>query len=198
MIVGVLGGIGSGKTLVAAELVKHGGYLITGDALGHEALRQPDIKEKVLRRWGRDLLDAEGEIQRRSLAHKVFADPKELRALEGLVFPWIGKRIKEEIAKARSAATAPLIVLDAAVMMEAGWDKNCDRVIFVDAPRAVRLERLRTQRGWSAEEVLARENSQLPADDKRRRADAVIDNAATPAQVGEQVRTLLRQWGIVH
>src|SRR5262249_48741446 len=115
MIVGVLGGIGSGKSLVAAELVKNGGYLIKGDALGHEALRQPDIKEKVLRRWGRELLDAEGEIQRRSLAHKVFADPKELRALEGLVFPWIAKRIKEEIAKAQSAATAPLIVLDAAV-----------------------------------------------------------------------------------
>ena len=86
MIVGIVGGIGSGKSLVAGELVKHGGCLIAGDMLGHEALRQPDIKEKVIERWGRDLLEG-GEIQRRRLAQKVFADPKELRALESLVFP---------------------------------------------------------------------------------------------------------------
>jgi dephospho-CoA kinase len=197
MIVGIVGGIGSGKSLVAGELVKHGGYLIAGDALGHEALRQPHIKQQVVERWGREVLDEEGEIKRRCLGHKVFADPEALRALEALVFPWIGTRIREEIARARLGTALPMIVLDAAVMMEAGWDKNCDRVIFVDAPREARLQRLLAQRGWSAEEVLARERSQLPVDDKRRRADAVIDNSQAPAQVAEQVETLLRQWRIV-
>src|SRR5438309_2232365 len=96
-IVGIVGGIGSGKSVVAGELVKQGGYLIAGDLLGHEALRQPDIKEKVVQRWGRDLLDGQGEIQRRRLGHKVFVDPAELRALEAMVFPWIGRRIREEI-----------------------------------------------------------------------------------------------------
>ena len=68
-IVGIIGGIGSGKSLVAGELVKHGGYLIAGDELGHEALRQDEIKDKVVKRWGRDLLvDEQGEIQRRLLA----------------------------------------------------------------------------------------------------------------------------------
>ena len=120
-ILGVIGGIGSGKSLVAGELVKHGGYLIAGDALGHEALRQVDIKDKVLRRFGRDLVDETGEIQRRRLGRKIFADARERRALEDLVFPWIGRRMAEEIAKARLDPAVRLIVVDAAVMMEAGW-----------------------------------------------------------------------------
>jgi dephospho-CoA kinase len=193
MIVGIIGGIGSGKSLVASELVKRGGYLIAGDALGHEALQRPDIKEEVIKRWGRDVLDERGDIQRRRLSHKVFANTKELRALEALVFPQIGKRIWEEIAKARLAGSG-LIVLDAAVMMEAGWDKNCDKVIFVDAPCAMRLQRLLDKRGWSAEEVLARESAQLPLEDKRRRADAVIDNSEAATRVAEQVEKLLQEW----
>src|SRR5438132_14343502 len=101
MILGIVGGIGSGKSLVADELVQMGGTLIAADKLGHEALRQADIKDKVIERWGRELLDEKGEIQRRVLGRIVFADAKELRALEALVFPYIGKRIQEEIAKAR-------------------------------------------------------------------------------------------------
>jgi dephospho-CoA kinase len=195
-IVGIIGGIGSGKSLVADEIVRHGGWLITGDALGHEALRQPDIKEHVVKRWGRELLDEHGEIQRRQLGHKVFRDAKELRALEALVFPWIGRRMTEEIAKAREQA-APLIVVDAAVMMEAGWDKNCDRVIFVEVPREGRLARLKDKRGWSERDLIERENSQLPLGDKRRRADAVIDNSSTPDQLARRVDALLREWKII-
>src|ERR1700730_19219402 len=90
-VIGIIGGIGSGKSLVAGELVKHGGYLIAGDALGHEALRQADIKDQVLRRFGRDLVDETGEIQRRRLGRKVFADARERRGLEGLGFPWSGR-----------------------------------------------------------------------------------------------------------
>ena len=85
---------------VADELVKQGGHLITADKLGHEALRQVDIREKVIERWGRELLDATGEIQRRALGRIVFADAAELRELEAMVFPFIGKRIHEEIARA--------------------------------------------------------------------------------------------------
>jgi dephospho-CoA kinase len=195
-IVGIIGGIGSGKSLVADELVRHGGWLITGDALGHEALRQSAIKEQVVKRWGRELLDEQGEIQRRLLGHKVFPDAKELRTLEVLVFPWIGRRMTEEIAKAREQA-APLIVVDAAVMMEAGWDKNCDRLIFVEAPRAARLARLKDKRGWSERDLTERENSQLPLGDKRRRADEVIDNSGTPDQLARRVDALLREWKII-
>src|SRR5262245_62036856 len=123
-IVGIVGGIGSGKSAVAADLVRHGGYLISGDALGHEALRQPEIKDKVCERFGREILDETGQIQRRRLGQRAFAHSDALRALEALVFPWISRRIGEEIAKARQHEEVRIIVLDAAVMMEAGWDKN--------------------------------------------------------------------------
>jgi len=196
-IIGIVGGIGSGKSLVADELVKHGAYLISGDAIGHEALRQPDIKEKVVQRWGRDLLDDKGEIQRRRLGQRVFADANELRALEALVFPWIGRRIKEEIAKAVSSPEIKMIAVDAAVMMEAGWDKNCERIIFVDAPREQRLQRLLNKRGWTEKEVQDREGSQLSVEEKRRRAHAVIENSGTPAQLAVKVRQLLREWKTV-
>ncbi len=159
-VLGIIGGIGSGKSRVAEEFVKHGGWLITGDALGHEALRQPAIREEVVKRWGLDLLDSNGAIERRRLAHIVFRDPKALRALEGLVFPWIGRRIWEEIAKARDRGV-PFIVLDAAVMVEAGWDKNCEHVIFVEAPREAApgtprgKTRLERERPGGAREVSA-------------------------------------------
>ena len=195
-IVGIIGGIGSGKSLVAEALAMHGGWLIAGDELGHEALREPDIKEKVIERWGQELLDERGEIQRPLLGTRVFGDPKELRALEQMVFPWIGRRIWEEIAKAR-VRQARLIVLDAAVMMEAGWDKNCDRVVFVEAPRDARLARLKEKRGWSERDLHERESVQLPLADKRRRADAVIDNTGTPEQLTVRLDALLRQWRMI-
>jgi dephospho-CoA kinase len=196
-IVGIVGGIGSGKSALADELVKLGGHLITADKLGHEALRQVDIREKVIERWGRELLDATGEIQRRALGRIVFADAAELRELEAMVFPFIGKRIHEEIARANQDSWARFVILDAAIMMEAGWDKNCSRVIFVDTPKEIRLERLRRQRRWTAEELDSRENAQMAVEEKRRRADAIIDNSGGPEKARSQLQTLLRAWNIV-
>src|SRR5688572_19081845 len=86
-ILGVVGGIGSGKSFVAAELTRYGGRLIDADALGHEALRDDAIKKQVVARWGKDVLGADGEIQRRPLGRLVFANPAELKALEAMVFP---------------------------------------------------------------------------------------------------------------
>jgi dephospho-CoA kinase len=195
-IIGLIGGIGSGKSLVAAELVKHGGVLISGDRLGHEALRQPEIRSQLVARWGEAILDASGEIDRKRVAGIVFANPAERAALEATVHPYIRRRIREEIAKARQHPEVHLIVLDAAIMLEAGWHGVCDHLLFIDSPREIRLERLRQQRGWSAGEVEERENAQMPLAEKRRHADAVIDNAAGPEAVLAQVEHLLQRWGL--
>lgn len=187
-ILGLIGGIGSGKSLVAREFAKHGGYLISGDALGHEALRRDDIKRLIVSRWGAAVLNEAGEIQRAKVAAIVFADHKELRALEAMVFPVIGMRIREEIAK---AGQAPFVIVDAAVMVEAGWDKNCDHIVFVDAPEDVRLRRMLKDRGWTEAEVRAREKAQLPVEEKRRRADFIVDNSGTMDDVAPQVTRIL-------
>src|SRR5688500_10725851 len=116
-VLGIVGGIGSGKSLVAKLLSERGGWLVNADALGHEALRDPDIKRRVIARFGAHMLDEREEIVRKQLGKKVFADRRELRALEALVFPFIKQRILEEIARGKAEPTAKFIVLDAAVML---------------------------------------------------------------------------------
>jgi dephospho-CoA kinase len=195
-ILGIIGGIGSGKTLVAAELAKHGGFLISGDRLGHEALLEPDLKELVLRRFGQDIADEQSSIDRRKLGARVFADRHELRALEDLVFPFIERRIGEEISLARQNVDVAFVVLDAAVMLEAGWGRVCDKLIFVDAPRHVRLERLERKHGWTDTEVAARERVQMDLSVKKARADLVIDNCQSVAAVQEQTLAILQRLGL--
>ncbi len=181
---------------MAEELVRHGGCLISGDQLGHEALRQPDIRDRVSCRFGPQVVKDNGDIDRGNLGEMVFANQSERRALEELVFHWIERRMAEEIAAAREVAEVRLIVVDAAVLLEAGWDRFCDTILFVDAPQALRLQRVAQQRGWSEKEVAAREQAQWPLPVKRARADYVVDNAGPPSQLRPQLETLLQQWGV--
>jgi dephospho-CoA kinase len=194
LVVGLIGGIGSGKSAVAEDLARRGAVVIRADQLGHEALRQPEVSDAVVRRWGREVLDEQGSVDRKKLAAIVFGDPAQRRALEELVHPWIGRRIEEEIARARTRPDVPLIVLDAAVMVEAGWVRACDRVVFVDADEDVRRERL-TRRGWAGDELARREAAQLPLTEKRHCADHVLDNSTTLEHLRRQVDELLCRWG---
>jgi dephospho-CoA kinase len=196
-VIGLIGGVGSGKSLAAVEFAKYGGRIVSGDAFGHEALRRPEIKEQVVRRWGREILNDQGEVDRGKLGAIVFADSKERKTLEGLVFPWIEKRIEEEIARAIDDPPVKFTVLDAAIMLEAGWAKRCDQIVFVDTPREERLRRLGEQRGWTAQQVEEREKAQWPLNEKQMRASAVLDNSGSPETLAQQVRKLVAQWGIL-
>jgi dephospho-CoA kinase len=194
LVVGLIGGIGSGKSLVASCFARLGARVIDADALGHEALRQPEIRDRIVQRWGQGILNDAGEIARRKLAAIVFADAAERQALERLVFPWIERRIREELHRARRDPQVRVAVLDAAILLETGWDRHCDVIVFVDAPLEQRLERLTTKRGWTIKEVEARENAQLPIPEKRSRADVVVGNDASPDQTCIQVERLWAQW----
>src|SRR5262249_42900576 len=141
-------------------------------------------------------LDEKGEVNRRKLGMIVFADSRERKVLETLVFPWIERRINEEIAQAQGDPSVKFVVLDAAIMLEAGWAGACGRLVFVDAPREQRLQRLAEERGWSAQGVEKREGSQWPLSEKQKRADWILDNSGSPEELSRQVRELLKQWGI--
>ncbi len=195
-IIGLIGGMGSGKSRVADEFACRGARVIPADQLGHEALRRPEIRDQAVKRWGHGILDAYGEIDRRALGRIVFADPAERKALEALSFPWIERRFREEIAEAEADPKVVLIVLDAAILLEAGWDRWCAKLVYVHTPRSVRLERLAAQRGWSAKEVEVRETAQLSLTEKVSRADAAVDNSGSLEQTARQVDNLLRQWGM--
>jgi dephospho-CoA kinase len=197
-VIGLVGGIGAGKTAAAAALAARGGVVVNADALGHEALEQPEIRRQVLDRWGGrgNLQKPDGRLDRRAIAGIVFADDAERVALEGMVFPYIGRRALEEIAKAQTDPAARFVVVDAAVMLEAGWDDACDRLVYVDAPPEVRLARVLARSGWSASDLAAREAAQWPAAEKLKRAAAVIVNDGGLDQLQRQVDRLLREWGI--
>jgi dephospho-CoA kinase len=192
-VIGLVGGIGSGKSRVSAALARHGGLVISGDAVGHEALTDPALKERIVARWGPDMLGPNGQIDRAKLGAVVFADPAARRELEAIVQPWIGERLRAEIEKAQADPAVSFVVLDAAVMLEAGWGAAVDLLIYVHAPRAVRLARADEQRGWSAAEVAARERAQLPLTEKAARADVAVDNSGPPEQLEPQLDRVLER-----
>ena len=196
LVVGLIGGIGSGKSQVAAAFARHGACVIAGDQLGQAALRDPDIRARVVSRWGNGVLDEGGDIDRRRLGAIVFADASERKALEAITHPWIRRRILADMKEAQADARVPLIVLDAAIMLEAGWNDVCDRLVYIEAPRGVRLQRVARQRGWSEMEVSARERAQLPLTEKVVRADHVVDNSSSLDHLHRQVDDLLQLWGL--
>ncbi|MGC4003855.1 MAG: dephospho-CoA kinase [Pirellulales bacterium] len=169
-VVGLLGGIASGKSHVARLLVARGAVWLNADEAGHDVLREPDVKRLLVERWGPTILDESGEVDRRMVAAIVFAKTpsgaNELAWLESVSHPRIRAKLEQRIAKLRNGPT-PVAVLDAPVMLKSGWDRLCDLVIFVNAREDVRLERA-IKRGWTAEEFAAREASQEPLSVKRR------------------------------
>jgi dephospho-CoA kinase len=197
-VVGLVGGIGAGKSSVAGALARNGGRVVAGDPLGHEALEQKDILDRIADAFARrDILTADGKVDRKKLGRVVFPSPVERSRLEHLVHPYIEERIREEIDKAQADPAARFVVLDAAVMLEAGWDDVCDKLIYVDAPRSVRLARVKAQRGWTETELTNREAVQMPAEKKKERADAVIDNGGPPDATSVQVDELVKRWKLV-
>lgn len=193
-VIGVVGGIGAGKSTAAAALARRGGVVVDADALGHR-LELPEVKERLVGRWGPRVLRPDGTADRRTIAGIVFADPAERRALEGLVFPHIRRLAEGRIAAANADPAARFVVLDAAVLLEAGWDGVCDKLVYVDAPRAVRLARLAARSGWAEPEVAAREAAQLAEAEKRGRADAVLVNDGPPDRLDAQIDQMLAGWG---
>jgi dephospho-CoA kinase len=189
LVIGLLGGVASGKSLVSRQFEQLGAGILDADRAGHEALLLPHVEAAARARWGDGILGPDGHIDRRRLAAIVFANGPEAagerKYLEKLTHPEIGRRLARQ-ARAMEAAGRPAAVLDAALLIEAGWDKLCQKFAYVDAPVAVRRGRAQS-RGWSEEEFAAREGAQESLDSKRRRADVTIDNSGSPAHTQAQV-----------
>jgi dephospho-CoA kinase len=200
-VIGIVGGIGSGKSAVAKWVAGQANVdVIDADILGHDALRDAAVKDALCRRFGTEILVETGEINRSALARQVFGpDPSHRearRALEQIVHPEIGRRISQRINQA-AADGHTAVLLDAAVMLEAGWNSKCDLVVFVDCPERLRLERVHAHRGWSEDELRRREASQLSLADKRREADLIVVNDNQIEQAGRQLLDSLQQQGLL-
>ena len=183
LVVGLCGAVGAGKSAVAHVLRELGATVIDADSIAHEVLDEPETTQAVTRRWGRQVLDARGRIDRAKLGAEVFDTPEERKDLERLVHPRVRARMLKQIEEARknqgtqSGIVSPcLIVIDAPLLLEAELETWCDHVVFVDAPREARLARLNRHHGWDEATVQKREAAQLAPEEKRRRSDYVIEN----------------------
>jgi dephospho-CoA kinase len=189
LIIGLVGGIASGKSAVAAALARRGAVVFNADHFGHEVLREPAIRDELVKRWGRSVHEADGQISRPAVAARVFGNSPEAAAdrhfLEQLTHPRIRQRILDEIRRLPDQSV-PAAVIDAALLFESGWNEVCQTVAFVDAPLEARRQRARL-RGWSDEELSRREAAQLPIDEKRRLADYVIENSGSLTDLEQQV-----------
>jgi dephospho-CoA kinase len=193
-VVGLVGAIGAGKSTVGKLLAARGGHVIDADSLGHDALRQPDVIAALVSRWGEGIRRPDGSLDRREIGRIVFGNPDERNALEATVFPYIGRRTHDEIAAAQANPAAAFVVLDAAVLLEAGWGDMLDKLLYVDAPREKRVQRLAARSGWDAAELDAREAAQWPAERKKGLADAVLVNDADAGELARRVARLVRDW----
>jgi dephospho-CoA kinase len=188
-IIGILGGIASGKSLVTRQFAQLGAGVLDADQMGHEVLQLPHIEAAARRRWGDGIFGPEGRIDRTGLARIVFGPgpnaQKERKYLEQLTHPEIAHRLWRQIGTISATATT-LVVLDAALLLETGWDKWCEKIVFVDAPREMRMARA-VSRGWSEADFAAREAAQDSLEGKRARADVIVDNSGSPERTQAQV-----------
>ncbi len=191
-LIGLLGGIASGKSFVAEQMERRGAAVVSADRLAHEVLRLAEVKDAVRARWGQGVFDPDGQVNRSALGKIVFAPPpegpRELKELERITHPRIGQLALARLAELKQQGAAAAIVLDVPLMLESGWNKFCDKIVFVDAPRSVRAARA-AARGWSDEDFARREAAQESLETKRKLADVVIDNS----QMGESTETQIKR-----
>ena len=191
-IIGLTGGIASGKSAVAMELVSLGTAVLDADQAAHQIINLPAVQQALQKRWGPGVLKPSGEIDRTVVAQRVFSGQQknspELQFLEETLHPRIRAQFEAQIAKLAAAGTA-VAVVDAPLLLEAGWRNLCDSVVFVDCPREKRLERAKL-RNWSADQFAAREAAQMPIEEKKQEATYTLVNDGSRAKLSSQVQAL--------
>jgi len=185
-IIGILGGVCSGKSTVAAEFVKLGCKVIDADKITHELLTEETIKEKIVAAFGRAILDSKGQIDRRRLGEIVFADADKLSIINGIIHPLVMQRTEELIELYNRQNQVKAIVLDLPLLVEIGWAKRCNRLIFVDCERKIREKRAK-KLGFDKNQLKNRENFQISLDNKIDIADNTIENNSDFSALVRQV-----------
>ena len=191
---GVTGGIGSGKTALVARLATHPGVrVILADDLAKQLMvEDPDVRRQLVARFGPETYHADGSLNRKAIAARVFGDPDELAALNAIVHPAVRRAMLDALEQARADGVR-LLVYEAALIFETDADAVLDHVAVVDAPVETRIDRAQARDGSTRDDVLARMDRQLDPAAARRRADTVVDNEGSLADLHAQADALYRQ-----
>jgi dephospho-CoA kinase len=185
-VIGILGGIASGKSAVAAEFAKLGCEVVDADKIVHKLLERETVKEEIVACFGRAVLDSAGKVDHKKLAGLVFADVDKLSSLNGILHPLVLERAEELIEQYNRRDQVKAIVLDMPLLAEVGWAQRCDRLIFVDCGQELRADRAK-KAGFEKKQVKIRENFQISLDNKVNLADNTIDNNSDFSALVRQV-----------
>ena len=191
--VGITGGVGSGKTAFTRELKKMGAAVIDADEVARNLVdHSPDIREALRLAFGTDIFDASGALRRRILGRIVFSDPARLKILNDILRSPMIREIKKKIAEYR-IAQKDMIVVDMAILFEAGLESLFDIIVVVSAPEEKRIRWLEDDRGWSREEIRDRMEAQMDVRHKEQKAHIIIQNADSLNVFRQKARNFYRQ-----
>ena len=190
IVIGLTGGIGTGKSEVARRLQERGAVVINADQVGHEAYTpHSETWQAVVKAFGEQILQESGEIDRRKLGGIVFADPQQLARLNGIMHPRMAGIVRARLEGLRESGT-PVAVVEAAVLFEAGWDSLVDEVWTTDSPVEAVVHRLQARNGLDAEEARKRIAAQMSAAERAARATVVIANSGDLATLESTIKEL--------
>jgi dephospho-CoA kinase len=188
-IIGLLGGIASGKSTVASAFQDLGCAIINADLLAHKALEQNSIRHQIITAFGPDVLAQDGSVNRAALGRLVFQHASKLAELNNLLHPWILTKCQAELKEHLKNPAILAVVLDMPLLLEVQWDTLCDHIVFVQAPKEMRLQRAK-KRGISDEILAEREFFQISLDKKANRADNILINDSDFSSLVRQVKTI--------
>ena len=192
--IGLTGGIASGKSTVAGLFRAWGAYVADADEISRHALDPgTDCYEKTVAAFGRDILFSDGTVDRKKVASLVFADSHALTALNGIVHPYVHETIHRESKRAFDEAPDRLIVWDVPLLFEAGYDRDVGRIVVVTAPQNLRIRRIMERDGSTKAAALRRIRAQMPDREKVRRADHVIRNNGSLAELEQRTREVFNE-----
>ena len=190
--IGLTGGIGSGKSTVAQMLVARGTAFVNADLVGHRSYRKgTPTYQRLVEAFGPEIVGEDGEIDRQKLGRRVFADPGERQRLNDIVWPAMAEMMARDLDELRAAGTK-VTVLEAAILLEAGWQWLADEIWVVVTKPETAVQRLEAK-GMDREHAEARIRSQLSNEERIFQADVVIENDGTPAELEEKVQALWEQ-----
>lgn len=190
IVIGLTGGIGSGKSEVSRLLRERGAAVINADQVGHQAYApHSETWQEIVHAFGKQVLQENGEIDRRKLGGIVFADPAQRARLNAIMHPRMARMVSDQLDELRVSG-CPAAVVEAAVLFEAGWDVLVDEVWTVDAPEDAVVARLQARNGLEPAEIRQRIAAQMPAAERAARAAAVIRNAGSRETLAAAVQEL--------
>jgi len=194
LLIGITGGIASGKTEVAKIFKSLGAKILSGDEIGKEVVdKNPQLLKKLVKTFGNEILDSKKRLNRKKLGEIAFSSPSSTKKLNQIVHPFLLKDLKEKIKSLKKRGYTRPVVIDAALIVEWGLQKELDYLIFVECSKEKRIKRLTQQKSYTRKEAEGRIKAQLPESKKRKQADFIIKNAGGLKELRAQARALWRK-----